>query len=85
MKKVLPYLLLTFLIIVPLASSVFAQVTCTTDEQSYGSCVSGECFCWSMTITCSGYTCVVSGGQCDYGIVVITGIDSSECASGPIY
>jgi hypothetical protein len=81
MKKVLTFLLLTFLMTFPLASNIFAQVTCTTQEQNYGSCVGGDCYCWSMTISCSeGTTCVRSGGYCDYGEVSISWVDGS-CSS----
>ena len=79
MKKVLISLLLAFLLMIPLASNIFAQITCTTIEQSYDWwCVGGACFCWSVTVACSeGTTCVGSGGYCDYGNVTISWVDNS--------
>ncbi len=83
MKKVLTLLLLIYLMMVPLGSNVFAQGTCTTQEQSYDwGCVGGDCFCYSMTMTCSGTTCVVSGGYCDYGEVSISW--STQTCSSPV-
>lgn len=79
MKKVPAFLLLTFLLMIPLASNIFAQMTCAINEQSYDwQCVGGACLCWSMTIACSeGTTCAVSGGYCDYGNVTISWSDGS--------
>lgn len=40
-----------------------AQVECIL-EDSVGSCVGGECTCWSVTNTCGGASCSSSGGSC---------------------
>jgi hypothetical protein len=42
---------------------VYGQLYCITEDVQ-GSCVGGQCYCWSVTTTCGPYSCSASGGAC---------------------
>ncbi len=56
-----------------------AQAECILVD-SVGSCVGGECTCWSVTNTCGQYSCSSSGGSCaGSGGVSISWTNGTTC------
>lgn len=60
-RKLIFSLIISFLVGFT-AGGVYAQECITEDIQ--GSCVNGECFCWSVTTTCGSSSCSAAGGAC---------------------